>query len=443
VVRFIVNYKKKTIWGLVFAQWIAQAAADDLVQVYSLALQQDPQIQEAEANRNAALEARPQSIARLLPTLAIVGTLNQNRFDTTSTFTAFQIGVQNFWDASLYLRLAQPLYRHDYWVQLSQSDNQIAQAEAEYAAEQQNLLVRTAKAYFGVLAAEDNLEYANAEKRALEQQLQQIKERFRVGTAAITDLREAQAGYDQAVAGEIAARRSLHVAKAALREIIGQTDLELNPLREDLPLEEPMPSSLEEWSKLAQQNNLLIIAGENRAEFARKTIDLQFSGHLPSLDMVGNVGIADTDRPAGLVANSQTIGVQLNVPIFQGGGVNSRVRQARHQFEAAKENVDKQRRSVDRQIQDAYDAIIFSIAQVHALAAAVASSQAAVEAAEKGLRVGTRTMVDVITTQRNLYRAQRDHAQARYDYINNGFLLKQAAGSLSREDLEAVNTWLH
>lgn len=422
---------------------MVRAAADDLIQIYSIALQQDPQIQEAEASRNAVLESRPQSIARLLPTLAIVGTLNQNRFDTTNTFTIFQVGVQNFWDSSLYLRLSQPIYHHEYWVQLSQSENQIAQAEAEYAAEQQSLLVRTGKAYFDVLAAQDNLEYADAEKRALEQQLQQIKQRFRVGTAAITDLREAQAGYDQAVAGELAARRSLHVAKAALREIIGKADLRLNPLREELPLQEPTPASLDEWSSLAQQHNLLIIAAENRAEFARKTIDLQFSGHLPSLDMVGNVGIADTDRPAGLVANSQTIGVQLNVPIFQGGGVNSRVRQARHQFEAAQENVDKQRRSVDRQIQDAYDAITFSIAQVHALEAAVASSQAAVEAAEAGLRVGTRTMVDVITTQRNLYRARRDYAQARYDYINNGFLLKQAAGSLSREDLEAVNTWLH
>ncbi|QSA98352.1 TolC family outer membrane protein [Methylococcus sp. EFPC2] len=434
---------KKILLCFCFVQWITQAHADDLLQIYDLALQEDPQIHEAEASRNAIQEARPQSLARLLPTLAIVGTLNQNRFDTTNTFTNAQVGVQNFWDSSVYLKLSQPIYHHEYWVQLSQADNQLAQAEAEYAAEQQDLFVRTSKAYFGVLSARDNLEFANSERQALERQLQQIKKRFEVGTAAITDLREAQAGYDLSLAGEIAAKRTLNVAKAALREIIGKSDIELNPLREELPLHEPTPAGQKEWSELAQQHNLAIIAAENRAEIARKTIDLQFSGHLPTLDLVGNVGIADTDRPAGLVANSQTIGVQLNVPIFQGGGTSSRVRQARDQFAAAKENVDKQRRGVDRQVQDAYDGIGFSISQVHALGAAVSSSKAALDAAEAGLRVGTRTMVDVLTTQRNLYRAKRDFAQARYDYINNSFLLKQATGSLSRTDLEAVNAWLH
>lgn len=242
------------------------------------------------------------------------------------------------------------------------------------------------------------LEFASAEKRALERQLQQIKKRFEVGTAAITDLREAQAGYDQSVASELAAQRGLHVARAGLREIIGMTDLVLNPLREELPLHEPTPPSLTEWSNMAQQHNLAILAAEHRAEIARKTVDLQFSGHLPTLDLVGNLGVADTDRPAGLVANSQTIGVQLNVPVFQGGGVNSRVRQASHQFAAARENVDKQRRAVERQIQDAYDGLVFSIGQVKALETAVASSLSALEAAEAGLRVGTRTMVDVLTT---------------------------------------------
>lgn len=435
--------KRNLCLALVGAMWAGQAHALDLLQTYDLALQQDPQIHEVENTRNAILEARPQSIARLLPTFAIVGTLNQNRFDTTNTFTSFQTGLQTFWDSSVYLKLSQPIYHHEYWVQLSQTDNQIAQAEAEYAAEQQNLFVRTAKAYFAVLSARDNLEFANAEKRALEHQLSQIKQRFNVGTAAITDVREAQAGYDLAVAGEIAGKRTLNVAKAALREIIGKVDSELNPLQEELPLHEPAPAREQEWSEMAQQHSLAIIAAENQAEIARKTIELQFSGHLPSLDMVGNVGYADTDRPAGLVANSQTIGVQLSVPIFQGGGVNSRVRQAREQYEAAKEHVDKQRRAVERQVQDAYDGIIFSISQVQALGAAVASTRSALEAAEAGLRVGTRTMVDVLATQRNLYRAKRDFAQARYDFINNGFLLKQAAGSLSRADLEAVNTWLH
>ena len=379
----------------------------------------------------------------MLPTLAIVGALNQSRYDTTNTFTKFQFGVQNFWDANVFLRLSQPLYHQEYWTQLDLTDNQIAQAEAEYAAEQQNLLLRVAKAYFAVLAAEDNAGFTNAETHALEQQLRQIKQFYAAGTVANTDLREAQSAFDQASAAEIAAQRGLHVAQAALQEIIGQVDFKLNPLREELPLDPPSPANIQEWGAMAQQNNLAILAAENRAEVARKSIDLQSFGHLPSLDMVGNVGITDTDRPAGLVSNSQSFGVQLNMPLFQGGSVSSRVRQARSQFEAAKESVDRERRAVRRQVQDAYDGILFSIGQVRALKTVVESSRAAVDATEASLRVGTRTMVDVTTMQRNFSKAQRDDAQARYEYVINGLLLKQGAGSLGKEDLAAVNSWLH
>lgn len=422
---------------------MGRAHSHDLLEIYELAWQHDPTIREVEENRNAALEAKPQSVARLLPSLAIVGTLNENRFDTTNTYTNLQLGTQYFWDSNVYLKLSQSIYHHDYWVQLSQSENQIAQAEAEYAAEQQNLFVRAAKAYFGVLSAQSNLEFAAMEKRSLEYQLKQAQRRFVIGVAAITDFQEAQAGYDQANANEIDAQRKLQAAKTALAEIIGTLDFELNRLREDFPLDYPAPSKLEDWLLLAQQNNLTIIAASNHAEVARKNIEIQFSGHLPTLDLVGNVAVADTDRPAGLVANSQTIGVQLNVPIFQGGGVDSRVRQANHQFEAAKQNVDKQRRAAERQAQDAFQSIDFSISQINALKSAVQSTKVAVEAAEKGLVVGTRTMADVLIATRNFSRIQRDHAQARYDYILSGILLKQSAGALSRTDLEAVNTWLH
>jgi outer membrane protein len=429
-------------WAILFILWQGSAQSENLLQIYDLAVERDPKILEAEANRNAALEIKPQSIARLLPTLAIVGNLTQNRYDTLNTFTTLQVGQQHFWDSNAYLKLTQPIYHHDYWVQLSQADNQLAQAEAEYGAEQQDLFTRTAKAYFTVLAAQDNLEFANAERRALERQLAQADRRFTVGTVAITDLREAQAGFDLAIANTIAAQRALSVAKAALREIIGLSNLELTAMGQDPPLLEPTPPKLEDWSELAQRNNLVIIAAQNRAEYARKNIDVQFAGHLPSLDLVGSVGINDTNRPAGLVANSQTVGVQMNLPLFQGGAVNSRVRQSQSQLEAAMQEVDKNRRAVEKQVQDAFYGIEFSINQVKALKAAVESTRTAVEATEAGFRVGTRTMVDVVTTERNHYRAQRDHAQARYDYIYNSLALKQGASILSRQDVEAVNSWL-
>ena len=419
------------------------ACAQDLLEIYDLAWQNDPTLHEAEENKNAALEVKPQSLAKLLPTLGIVGNLNGNRFDTDNTYTNLQFGTQYFWDSSVFLKLSQPIYHHDYWAQLSQSENQMAQAEAEYAAEQQNLFIRTAKAYFGVLAAQSNLQFASMERQSLEFQLKQAKKRFEVGAASITDCREAQAGFDQAKASEIDAQKKLRETKVALSEIIGPLDFELNRLRDDVPLELPTPSNLDDWSALARQNNWTVIAADNRAEVARKNVEIQFSGHLPTLDLVGNMGVLDTDRPAGVVANSQTIGLQLNVPIFQGGGVESRIRQAEHQLAAAQQNVDKQRRAAERLAQDAYQGIELTISQIEALKSAVESTKAAVDAAEKGLIVGTRTMADVLTATRNHSRAQRDHAQARYEYIVSGLTLKQAASSLSRVDLEVVNTWLH
>jgi outer membrane protein len=419
------------------------ASAHDLLEIYDLAWQNDPTLHEFEENKNAALEAKPQSLAKLLPTLGIVGNLNGNRFNTDNTFTNLQLGTQYFWDSNVFLKLSQPVYHHDYWIQLSQSENQIAQAEAEYEAEQQNFFIRTAKAYFGVLAAQSNLQFASAEKQSLEFQLKQAKKRFEVGTASITDIREAQAGFDQSKASEIDAEKKLREAKSILTEIIGLFDVELNPLRDDVPLELPIPSNLDDWIGLARQNNWTIIAASNRAEALRKNVEIQFSGHLPTLDFVGNFGVSDTDRPAGMVSNSQTIGLQLNVPIFQGGGVESRIRQAEHQLAGAKQNVDKQRRAAERQAQDAYQGIELSISQIEVLKSAVESTKVALNAAEKGLSVGTRTMADVLTVTRNLSRAQRDHAQARYDYILSGLTLKQATGSISRTDLEVVNKWLH
>ena len=434
---------KNLLTLIFFLFWTGPAHSQDLLQIYDLAWQYDPAIHEVEENRNAILEAKPQSLARLLPSLSIVGGLNANRFETTSTYTQRQLGTQYFWDSNVYLKLSQPIYHHDYWVQLSQTDNQIAQAEAEYAAEQQNLLLKTAKSYFALLTAEGNLEFVRMEKRTLEYQLKQITQRHVVGSAAVTDQQEAQAGFDQVNASEIDAQRKLQAAKSALAEIIGTADFQLNPLREELPLAAPVPHDIQNWLSLAQQNNLSIIAASNHAELARKNIDLQGAGHLPTLDLVGNFGEADTDRPSGLVANSQTIGVQLNMPLFQGGGVESRVRQARHQFEAAQHNVDKQRRTAEKQIQDAYQGIEFTISQTQALKSAQQSTMVAVEAAEKGVTVGTNTMADVLIASRSLVRTQRDYAQARYDYILSGLSLKQAAGSLSRTDLETINSWLH
>jgi outer membrane protein len=437
---------KKLLLFTVLSLALASAEAQDLLHIHELALQHDPRLREAQANRDAALEARPQSIARLLPTVAMSGRLQRN--SVLSKFQASQLafiaGARNvgFWNSVASVNLTQPVYHHELWVQLAQADNQIAEAEANYAAEQQNLMLRTAQAYFDVLLAQDSLEFATAEQRAIGRQLEQAKARFEVGLIAITDVHEAQAGYDQARANAIAAANDLENAQEALREIVGEYSGDLYGLVPEVPLNSPRPDDIEEWNTQAQHNNLAIIAAENSAEVAKKNIDLQFAGHLPSIDLVGAAGFTDTNRPRGIPTEYQQIGMEVNVPLFAGGGVNSQVRQARHQFEAAQERLDTQRRAVRRQVKNAFRGIHTAIGQVRALQAAVVSSQSAVEATEAGFEVGTRTMVDVLAEQRNLFRTLRDYARTRYDYIVNSLSLKQAASALQVEDLALINGWL-
>jgi outer membrane protein len=444
---------KKVVLLLVALPGAFAAGAQDLLQTYELALQHDPQLAQVQEQRNAALENRPQSVARLLPNLSFTGQMdyvhqNIERFPQRVSVPGLPGGaipgiLDNFWNSSATVQMRQPLFHQDYWVQLSQSENQIAQAEAQYAAEQQNLMLRTTQAYFNVLAAKDSVEFAKAEKDSIGRQLEQAKERFAVGLIAITDVHEAQAAYDQAVATEIRMENDLDNAREALREIIGELDEELSVLMEDLPLSRPEPAKLEDWSNISLQNNLNIIAAANETEVARKNISLQRTGHLPTLDFVGAYNFSDSSSlTLGSRAERGSVGVQMNVPIFQGGAVNSRTRQARHQFEAALRNLDKQRRAVDRTTKNAYRGILSTISQVESLKAAVFSAQSAVEATEAGLEVGTRTMVEVLTEQSRLYAAKRNYSRARYDYIINGFQLKQAAGILTREDIELVNKWL-
>jgi outer membrane protein len=422
------------------------ASGQDLLTTYEQAQQRDPLIHQAEATRNAALENKPQSIARLLPTLSVTANLNRNWILTksgnpTQTLLAGGNNV-TFWNTVPTLTLSQPVYHHELWVQLSQADNQVAQAEAEFEAAQQNLMLRTANAYFDILYAQDSLEFSRMERESIERQLEQANARFEVGLIAITDVNAAKAGFDQARANEIKSENDLDNAREAMRVIIGQFDGKVSALAEDIPLKPAEPADMEAWNQRAQEDNLLIIAANNQAEQAQKGIDLKFAGHLPTLDLVGTAGFTDNNRPNGIRTEFQVISMQLNLPLFQGGLVNSQVRQAREQFMAAAENLDVQRRNTRMLVKTAFRGIATSISQVAALKSAVDSAQSALEATLAGFEVGTRTMIDVLIQQRNLYQVKRDYAKTRYDYIKNSLILKQSTGILSRDDVEMVNNWL-
>lgn len=441
---------------ILLAFFLPEAFAQDLLTTYEQALQRNPGIRQAEATRNAALENKPQSIAALLPNLSVSAGLNRNYLTTKSgNLTQLIIaggaspgGIAgntayvNFWNSAPTLTLSQPIYHHELWMQLSQADNQVAAAEANYESAQQGLMYKTAQAYFNILYAQVSLESTRMEKQSIERQLEQAKARFEVGLIAITDVDAAQAAYDQARAAEIKAENELNNTLEAMREIIGEFEGKIADLADDIPLKAPEPADIEAWNQRAQENNLSIIAAQNQADISKKGIEVQFAGHYPTLDLVGQAGFTDNNRPNGVRTEFESIGMQLKLPLFQGGMVNSKVRQAREQYQADQESLDVQRRATNKQVKIAYRGITTSISQVAALKSALASAKSALEATEASFEVGTRTMIDVLLVQSKLYQARRDYAKARYDYITNSLLLKQATGILMREDVELVNQWL-
>lgn len=433
---------KKRLVSVLFISlfWLSAAQGEDLVQVYQLAARNDAQIKAARATRDSVLESRPQAIARLLPNLSISG--DANRIDSNVLNSSTGSGSNTYTKSSLGLSLSVPVYRRELWVQLDQADDQIAQAEATYAAAEQDLIVRTAQAYFDILSAQDSLEFAQAETAAIARQLDQAKQRFDVGLIAITAVHEAQAAFDQSRADLIQAENDLDNAWEVLYEITNQKVKSLSTLDKNLVLSKPMPQSIEKWGSKALQQNLSIKAAEKATALARKNVKVQQAGHYPYLDLVGSHSRDRTDGSTGSDTNTSAIGLQLTVPLYSGGAVTSRTRQARFELEATQENLDKERRSVTRQVRDAYRGVLASISSVKALKASTVSTRSALEATEAGYEVGTRTIVDVLNSQRDLYRSLRNYASVRYNYIMNGLRLKQAAGNISVDDLNRIKPWL-
>lgn len=410
----------------------------DLLGAYRIAADSDPALRAAAANRDALLEADDQALAQLLPNVGINGSLSRNRFDDLDTDN-----LSYSTDQIYTLTATQTLFRWDQFVALDQADNRVARALAEYSAAEQALIIRLAEAYFNVLAAQDNLAFARAELDAIGRQLEQARERFEVGLIAITDVHEAQARYDLATSQEIVAKNELDSAREALYEITGELNEPVNPLNDRMQLLYPEPRDTATWVDRALENNLNLVALQAAVEAARQEVKRQRAGHYPTLDASASVSRRDQNFGGvfGLKRHDASIGVELNVPLFQGGAVNSRTREAHYRFIESQEQFDQARRQTQRQTRDAYRGVASGIAQVRALEQALVSTETALEAAETGFEVGTRTIVDVLDAQRERFRAQRDLARARYDYLLSTLRLKQAAGSLNADDLQAINAW--
>ena len=435
-----------TLISTLGAAFSGAAGAEDLLQVYRLAEQKDPQFQGVQSTYQAILEHVPQARARLLyPNLSLSANTTENWQDIqyNSGFSFLPGGNYSYNSRGYSLNLTQPVFHWDRYVQLKQAGSEVRQAQLEVDSARQDLILRVAQRYFDVLAAIDNVDFSRAEKEALARQLDQTQQRFKVGLIAITDVQEAKAGYDLSVADEIAAKKALDDAHEALREIAGDLGKDLAQLGNTLPLIAPQPADADKWTGTALKQNLKLASAEVSAEIANREIDVQKAGHYPSVDIVGSHGSNITGGQFGHTdTDASAIGVELNVPIYSGGLVVSRTREARFRHEASLDQVEAQRRAATRQARDAYAGVISGISRVDALKQALKSNQTALEATEAGFAVGTRTAVDVVTQERELFGAKRNYARARYDYILDTLRLKQAAGTLSPADLIEINKWL-
>jgi outer membrane protein len=421
----------------------AVSPAEDLLAVYDLAVDSDPTLREAEQTLYATREIKPQARALLLPNFGVTGEVDYQNVDASGTGVT---GSFNRSDSYSTQRLAavvnQSVYDRGNWVRLSQADDTIAQAEAAYRSAQIDLMVRTTQAYFGVLEAADRVRVEEALVAANERQLEQSKQRFEVGLVAITDVNDSQAAFDRSRANLITAENALNNAWEALRRIIGPVSVPLARLGDQLPLAPPQPNDINIWAETALANNYAIIAARESAEAARKDIEIERSGYYPSVDLQAGYDVSRSGAQFNTDSDTGFVGLTLNVPIYQGGAVASRTRQAGHQFRAAQDRLDQQRRAVINQVKDAFRGIISSISDVRARQAAIVSARSSLESTQAGLEVGTRTQVDVLNAQRALFQAEFDYLAARYKYIINGVLLHQATSTLTRDVLAKGNEWL-
>ena len=412
----------------------ATAPAATLMQIFELALTSDSEFLAAGAANRAAQEIRPQAKAGLLPNASVMvdANWNANRNENVRT--------RDFGTYGIVLSAAQPIYRRDRRIALDQADSRIARADALYAAALQDLMMRVSQRYFDVLEAEDELSFARATLEAFEQQLMQSRQRFEVGLTAITDVEEAKAGFDLARAQLIAAENSLDTAREALRETSGEYHEALAPLGR-MPLVTPEPADIDKWTETALGQNLRLLASRHDAETARREIERIRAGHYPALDAVGSHRRTDRISGGGETA-STIIGLRLNLSLYAGGSVLSQTRESRHRYQQALDELERERRRTQRETREAYLGVNSGISQVTALEQAVRSNETAADAVEAGFQVGTRTSVDVLNAQRDLFRARRDLARERYTYIRNVLRLKRAAGTLSEDDLRQASAWL-
>ena len=425
-------------------------SSESLLDIYNEALDNDPTFKAAEYSYLADKELKVQGRAALLPSLTLSGSTNWNEYYQNKELQ------QQYNSFSTSARVSQPLFRLDTWFQYRQSKSLTDAAEADFAFEQQNLLVRTAELYFGVLRAIDNLNAAISEEKAIKKQLDQAKQRFEVGLSAITGVQEAQLAYDLSKASRIRTEGSLYSARESLNALIGREIFSLNELGDGLLIELPTPNSKEKWVELALENNYQLKAAYLRKKAAKSSARSVASNNLPKIDIVGSQSESETNQfnyegfnidgqgiPVPSVTGRRNYSIQLSMPLFQGGAVNSRRKQAYSQYERANENTLFTERRIIQEVRSQFSNVLTLVANVNAQKQAVVSATSALEATQVGYKVGTRNVVDLLQAEKNLYSAEKNLANAKYDYILSNLKLSLASGTITPADIVKINNLLN
>lgn len=426
------------------------SAADSLLDIYNDALENDPQYKSAEFSYLAGKEIKVQGRAGLLPNISISAQTNWNEYYQNGDL---QNEYNNFSSSA---RLTQPLIRLDSWFKYRQSKFLTDAAEADFAYSQQALIVRTAELYFNVLRAIDNLSAARSEEKAIKKQLDQIRQRYEVGLAAVTEVQEAQLAFDLSLASRTRVEGEVYTAKEALNALVGREILSLDGLVNDLNVTNPVPASKEEWARKAVENNFKLQAANLRKFASKNNARSVASNHLPKVDIVGVQTESETNQYAfdGLNTGGafnitvpdetqrDTYSLQLSMPIFQGGAVISRTKQAYAESNKSSEDALFTERSVIQDVRSQYSNVVTLVANLRAQKQAVVSASSALEATKVGYEVGTRNIVDLLQAEKNLYSAERNLSNAKYDYLITTLRLHLAAGTLSPENLIEINNLL-
>lgn len=417
----------------------APARAQSLVKLYESARAFDASYQSAKLQYDASLARADQAKAGILPSAGLAAGVSRNRLENTRPFLDSSFNTQN-----ATLSATQPLYRPANWAIYEQGFKQVDLARAQLEAAQQDLIVRTSQAYFDVLAAQDTLTFVRAQKEAVAEQLASAKRNFEVGTSTITDTREAQARYDLVIAQELASENDLQVKQLALDTLVGQNNTQPQPLQAPVNLPPVLPADVGTWVQQSEVLHPAIRQARSNVDIAELEVKKAEAGAKPTLDATASYNV--TRNPSNVAqngissrANTTSVGVLFNLPLFAGFATQNRIRETLSLRDKAQSDLEGTRRAVSQGTRTAFYGVESGQGQVKALEAAELSSQSALDANKLGYQVGVRINIDVLNAQSQLYQTKRDLAQARYNVLLGGLRLRQANGTLTPEDLQQIN----